>query len=111
MNKLMKQLQFFAYIVTWQINFTYHLRLYLKEIRRIVLAEYVDDYGFSKKVMNTLFDTEIDDLEGDQIGERRLGSSSLVKNLGLTLLLIIVILAVVISLIILASFVIKKTGY
>ena len=53
-NKLMQQLQFFAYILSWQISFTKNIEKCLSEIKRIVLTEYFDDFDLSKKIMNAL---------------------------------------------------------
>ena len=44
LNKLMLQLQFFAYISIWQLSSTKFVDTCLKEIRRIVLGEYFDDF-------------------------------------------------------------------
>ena len=65
LNRLILQLQFFAYISTWQISFTDLIKNFLKEIKRIVLAEYFDDFTLSKEIMKELFgDAEDDVSEG-----------------------------------------------
>ena len=53
-NKLMQQLQFFVYILSWRISFTKNIEKCLSEIKRIVLTEYFDDFDLSKKIMNAL---------------------------------------------------------
>ena len=114
LNKLMLQLQFFAYISIWQLSPTKFVETCLKEIRRIVLGEYFDDFSLSQKIMNALFDmpsSDDDDSVEEKIGEERLGSKSIMKNFGITLLIISTILVVVILVCALATFIMKRTGY
>ena len=42
--------QFIVLISKWQINFDDNSRIFLSELKRMVFAEYFDDYELSKKV-------------------------------------------------------------
>ena len=49
------------------------------------MAEYFDDLDVSQKIMKAVFNVDEDDKKtGEKLGEERLGSSSLIKNFGLT---------------------------
>ena len=63
--------------------------------------------------MSGLFGTEKDEEAsvGEKVGDDRLGSSNIMDNLGLTLLIISTVLIVAVLLILLGSYIIKKTGY
>ena len=111
MEKLIFQLQFFAYISTWSINYGPTVGPCLKEIKRVALAEFFNDFQVSQRVMNEIFGIKEDDSVGEKVGESRLGSSSIMDNFGFTMILISAVLAVIILLITLAAYVIKKTGY
>ena len=69
LNRLILQLQFFAYISTWQIRFTDLIEDFLKEIKRIVLAEYFDDFSLSKEIMNEFFGDDEGDMGGNDGAE------------------------------------------
>ena len=43
--------QFLAFIGVWQIAYPDLLRITLHEIKRIILAEFFDDFDFSEKIM------------------------------------------------------------
>ena len=62
--------------------------------------------------MSALFDTDEEvQTTGEQVGEKRLGTGSMIKNFGLTYLVIIAVLIVIILLIAVGSFIIKRAGY
>ena len=110
-NKLMHQLQFFAYTSVWLIGTTTMVKSWLTEIKRIVLQEYFDDLDLSGKVMMELGIGQKDDSVEEKTGESRLGSTNLLKNLGLTLLLFLALLLALILLVFLAQYILERAGY
>ena len=64
--------------------------------------------------MNGLFGTEQEEESssvGEKVGDERLGSSNIMGNFGLTLLIISTVLLVLVLLVLLGSYIIKRTGY
>ena len=81
-------------------------------IKKIVLAEYWDDFEFAQKIMSAVFGTESneDDI-GEKVGEERLGSSRFVDNLGLTLISMSALFAVILLVVVVSVYIIKRKGY
>ena len=76
-----------------------------------MLVEYFDDFELSRKIMNQLFGTTTDDSVDEKFGEARLGGKSIMDSFGLTLLVATLVLAVFVALVILALYIINRTGY
>ena len=111
LNKLMYQLQFFAYMSLWMIGTTKLIKYWLIEIKLVVLQEYFDDVDFFQDIMTELGIEGKNESMMENTDNSRLGSSNLLTNLGPTLLIMISVSMVIILLILLAAFIIKRTGY
>ena len=111
LNKLLYQLQFFAYMSLWMIGTTKLIKYWLMEIKLVVLQEYFDDVDFFQEVMTELGIEGKNESMMENTDNSRLGSSNLLTNLGPTLLILISVTMAIILLILLATFIIKRTGY
>ena len=81
------------------------------EIKRIFLAEYIEDLEIGQKISNA-FGIETrnkDEVPGDNVGHDRLGSDDIFKNFGITLILASFVFLVLIGLVIIIVLVSRKT--
>ena len=61
--------------------------------------------------MSALFNTPEDDSVQEEVGESRLGGDNVMANYGFTLFVISALFAGIILIVVIATFIIKKTGY
>ena len=89
---LIQILQFYAFIALWRVAYPKHTKIVFKELRRITLGEFLDDLQFGKNLseffgLSSEEDSANDGLE-EKVGEERLGSKYITKNLGITFFLL-----------------------
>ena len=86
---LLNNFQLFIFIGMWQVSWPDFSNTVLKELKRIALGEFFDDIDFGRDASESL---GMDPGEKDEepTGKDRLGSDSIIDNLGISLVLITV---------------------
>ena len=74
---LVDTLQFFAFLSTWQIPYEPITKNILRELRRVVLGEYMDDLDIGKRFQEWLGIEPAVTVVGEKSGKNRLGTESL----------------------------------
>ena len=97
---LVDTLQFFAFMSAWQIAYEPVTRAILRELRRVVLAEYMDDLEIGKKFLEWLGINPAEEVVGERSGSSRLGTNSLYENFGATIMVIILLFMLLILIVV-----------
>ena len=92
--------QFLVFIGMWQINYSRSIQVLFLEIKRIFLAEYIEDLEVGQKMSNAFGIETRNKVEEpqDNIGEDRMGSDDVFGNFGITLILAIFVFLLLIGL-------------
>ena len=100
---LILTLQFFVYMATWQVRYPGTLHFILYELKRIALGEFMDDLDIGNEINEVLgLPPNEDSAADEEVGEERLGSSSITESFGATLLLgtfvfVLIVLTIVLA--------------
>ena len=101
---LILTLQFLTYISVWQIRYPKVLGFVLTKLRVIALGEFVDNLEIGKHLAEALsIPSGGDKAVDEKIGEERLGQSSILANLGPSLLVLSIIFVLVILVVLLLT--------
>ena len=98
---LINTVQFIVYMSLWQINYERVLRIFFRELKRIVLAEFFDDLAIGKKLKEAIGISKDDDEEASlgieqEVGECRLGPKDPGQNMGATFLIMTLIFVILV---------------
>ena len=93
---LLNNLQFFLFIGMWKVNYPKYSRTIFEQLTKIALGQYIDDLEIGAKVSAVFGMESSENGPEDKQGTERMGSKSLLSNLGITILLVCIGLVIIV---------------
>ena len=105
---LVTALQVFVYINDWNVIYPKSLQALMKEFRRLLLGEFVDDFDAGRRIQDFFGIKKNPENTEQKVGKEKMGTGDIIGNLGISVLVISILIILFVVIVIVGVYVTNK---